>query len=105
MLKFSIYYPFNQDVSFNYDYYLEKHIPLVKTELEDLGLEKLEVVMGQSGMMNKEPSFFAVANMYFEDAAAMANALKQGGQKLMEDLNNFTNSTPIQEISSIAVSE
>lgn len=101
MLKFSIYYPCSDNTQFDMDYYLKKHLPLVQSELKDVGLEKLEVVLGQPGAMNKHPHFIAVANLYFENAETMGAALRTKGGILVSDIKNFTNIEALQEVSTI----
>lgn len=104
MLTFSIYYPFSEECRFDTQYYRETHLPLVNSALKDLGLAKMEVVLGQPGMMNKHPHFFAVAHLYFEDMATMGAALKAKGALLTADIPRFTDASPMQEIAVVNVS-
>ena len=104
MYKISINYPYSEDNYFDKDYYLKTHIPMVKDALSPLGLKQVEVVFGQAAIMNKQPRFFAVANMYFEDIPSMGGALQSKGAELTGDIKNFTDVIPFEEISEVAES-
>ena len=103
MLKFSIYYPYSEAATFDMHYYLERHVPLVRKELQEFDCEQIEVVLGQPGIMNKCPHFIAVANLYFADSASMGIALKARGRVLVSDIKNFTDIVPVQEIALVEV--
>jgi uncharacterized protein (TIGR02118 family) len=105
MIKFSVYYPWQENARFDEEYYLQTHIPMVHSLTTEHGLHKLEVVMGKPGFRDEPPRDIAVANLYFTDLKTMQLALKASGKALAEDLQNYTDVAPVQEISEVVGSE
>ena len=105
MIKFSVCYPWQEDARFDFDYYQQKHIPLVREKMAEHGLEKLEVVLGKNGFTGNSPAYIAIANLYFASETDMKMSLKAAGKALAEDLSNYTDIVPIQEIAQVVISD
>lgn len=87
-----VIYPVVEGTTFDYDYYVDKHMKLVD---ETMGphIQSTVVTRGLAGGPGAPPGFFAVATFVFRDDAAMKAALANSGP-LGEDLANFTNTEP-----------
>lgn len=87
-----VIYPVVEGTTFDYDYYVDKHMKLVD---ETMGphIQSTVVTRGLAGGPEAPPGFFAVATFVFRDDAAMKAALANSGP-LSEDLANFTNTEP-----------
>jgi len=87
-----VIYPVVEGTTFDYDYYVDKHMKLVD---ETMGphIQSTVVTRGLAGGPEAPPGFFAVATFVFQDDAAMKAALANSGP-LGEDLANFTNTEP-----------
>ncbi|NGP75079.1 EthD family reductase [Balneolaceae bacterium YR4-1] len=101
MIKVSVLYPNKEGKSFDMDYYLSKHLPLVSktlgTALQDSSYEK--------GLASTEPDtparYVAIANLYFKSMEEFGEAFEKAAPTLMADLPNFTDIEPVGQISEI----
>ncbi|HEV8474954.1 MAG TPA: EthD family reductase [Methylomirabilota bacterium] len=102
MIRVSVMYPSGEGKKFDYDYYVSKHMALVKQRLGGAGLIRLEVDKGVAGGAPGAPAPFAcVGQLYFGSVAEFQQAMKPHGKELMADIPNFTNITPQMQISEI----
>lgn len=101
MTKVSVLYPNGEGKTFDMDYYLNNHIPLVKELLGD-ALKSASVEKGLGGAAPGSTAPFAgVGNMYFDSVKDFGKAFGPNAEKIMEDLPNFTNIEPIVQISEV----
>jgi len=88
-----VIYPVSEGTTFDYDYYVDKHMKLVD---ETMGphIRSTVVTKGLAGGgPDAPPAFHAVATFVFDDEAAMGAALANAAP-LNDDLANFTDSEP-----------
>lgn len=98
MITLSVLYPKGSGSRFDLDYYLQTHVPLVKSRLSDLGLEKLEVAQGTSALDGGTPAFELIAQLTFTSLQQLQEALSRHGGEIIGDIPNFTNIQPIMQI-------
>jgi uncharacterized protein (TIGR02118 family) len=102
MIRVSVMYPSGEAKKFDYDYYVNKHMALVKNRLGGAGLRRLEVDKGVAGGAPGAPAPFAcVGHLYFDTVGDFQAAMKPHGKELFADVPNFTNITPEVQISEI----
>lgn len=102
MIRISVMYPSGEGKKFDYDYYVHKHMKLVKDRIGGLGLIRIEVDKGVAGGAPGALAPFAcVGILYFDSVAAFQAAMKPHGKELFADVPNFTNITPQVQISEI----
>ena len=102
MIRVSVMYPSGAGTKFDYEYYVHKHMTLVKTRLGSAGLRRFEVDKGVAGGAPGAPAPFAcVGHLYFDSIGAFQEAMKPHGKELFADVPNFTNITPQVQISEI----
>lgn len=100
MISVSILYPNTEESRFNLDYYLTRHIPMLQSLLDPMGLEKVVVEEGLGTPMPNVPAPFSVmAHLIFNNLEEMEMSMGHHGPTLMEDVPNFTNVLPIVQIS------
>jgi len=87
-----VIYPAADGTTFDYDYYLDKHMKIVG---ETMGphLDSTLVTKGVAGGPGVPPGFHAIATLVFKDQAAMDQALKGSGPAVA-DIPNFYNAQP-----------
>lgn len=86
MHKIVVLYPKPTDPDHFRDYYANTHIPLAK---ELPGLKAIRYSMDVQGLGGESP-YFCVAELDFEDAAAMGQALgSEQGKKVAADVGNY----------------
>ena len=101
MFKISIMYPNQEGVKFDFDYYRTTHMELVQKLLKPFGLLKTGVDKGISGGNNQPAPYICIGNLYFDSSRGYENGIAEVGSTLRGDIRNFTNITPIRQISEI----
>jgi uncharacterized protein (TIGR02118 family) len=101
MFKVSVMYPNEEGSKFNIDYYRTTHMELVKKHLKPFGLIKTDVDKGISGGGDKPAPYICIGNLYFDSQDGYERGIAEAGPILRGDIPNFTNVTPIRQISEI----
>ena len=101
MFKISIMYPNQEGAKFDFDYYRTTHMELVQKLLKPFGLVKTGVDKGISGGDNHPVPYICIGYLYFESSHGYENGIAEVGSTLRGDIPNFTNMTPIRQISEI----
>ena len=91
-LSLQVIYPITEGTSFDMEYYLGTHMPLVG---EHMGahIASTLVTKGLAGGPNTPAGHYAIATMTFADQAAMDAAMAASGP-VLADIANFTNTQP-----------
>lgn len=100
MIKVSVLYPSGDDVTFDMDYYCNKHMAIVADALGDA----LKGRSAESGVANGEggtPAYIAMGHLVFESIEAFQGSFGPHADKILADIPNFTNSSPVLQISEI----
>ena len=97
MIRVNVMYPKQDDGNFDYDYYLNTHMPMVGERWAD-GLRGMEIYRGLSGAGGAAESYVTVANLKFDSVEAFQQALEAHAQEIMGDIPNFTNINPVIQI-------
>ncbi len=87
-----VIYPAVDGTSFDYDYYMSKHMEIVGGCIGEL-IQSTLVTKGIAGGPDTPPGFHAIATIVFADNASLDAAMGKLGPAL-EDIPNFTNSQP-----------
>ena len=101
MFKITILYPGGDGKTFDIDYYAEKHMPMVASELGE-AIEFYEIDRGISGRTpDDETPYLAIGYLYVEKLAAYQEAFQAKAAKITGDIPNYTNIQPIVQISEV----
>ena len=93
MIRMSVLYPTTEGYVFDHDYYRDHHVPLA---LRTWGLERAEIDKGVDG------PYVAAVHFRFDSLEAMTAALSgEGSTQVTADVANYTNITPVVQISEI----
>jgi uncharacterized protein (TIGR02118 family) len=87
-----VLYPNAEGTSFDHDYYAATHLKMVADAWGDL-LDRVVVTRGVAGGPDVPPGFHAIATLVFKSADAMQEGMGKA-QPLLDDIPNFTNTTP-----------
>lgn len=101
MFKVSVMYPNEEGAEFNYGYYKGKHMGLVEEHLKPFGIIKTEVDKGISGGGDVPAPYICIGHLYFETLEGYEQGIAEKGEILRGDIPNFTNVTPIRQISQV----
>jgi uncharacterized protein (TIGR02118 family) len=93
MIRMSVLYPTTAGHVFDHDYYRDRHVPLA---LRTWGLERAEIDKGVDG------PYVAAVHFRFDSLEAMTAALADAGSaQVTADVPNYTDITPVVQISEI----
>ena len=101
MFKVSVMYPNHAGAEFNFDYYKTTHMELVRQHLKPFGLLKTGVDRGISSGGDQPAPYICIGHLFFETADGYDKGIAAAGSILRGDIANFTNVTPIRQISEI----
>lgn len=103
MIKLSVMYPYSPEAHFDYDYYRDSHMPLLKERLGDVCLY-YTIDKGFNGVApGSNPAFIAMCHVYCESVEALMTGIGPYADELAADVANFTNVMPLQQISEVVV--
>jgi len=101
MFRVSIMYPNQEGARFDLNYYRTKHMELAKKLFKPFGLIKTEVDRGVSGGGGQPPPYIYVGHLYFDSKDGYDRGVAEVGLIIRGDIANYTNVTPIRQISEI----
>lgn len=93
MIRMSVFYPSGEGSTFDLDYYRSTHVPMA---LKAWGLSEAEINKGVNG------PYVAGVHFLFESQDAVNAALAAPGTgEVLADVANFTNISPVIQMSEI----
>ena len=92
-LSLQVLYPASADATFDYDYYVKTHLPLVEEHWGDL-IETVEASRGIASGPEMPPAYLLIATITFADETALNTAMGEKGGVIIDDVANFTNVRP-----------
>ena len=101
MIKLSVLYPTGEGKTFDMNYYLNSHIPMVAKLLGD-AVKGATVEQGLGGPVPNSPAAYAaMGNMYFDTMESFQNSFGPNAPAILGDLPNFTNAEPVVQLSEV----
>jgi uncharacterized protein (TIGR02118 family) len=101
MIKVSVLYPHSADAKFDMNYYVTKHMPMVRQKL-GAACKGMAVEQGVAGgAPGTPPSFVAMGHLLFDSADAFQKAFGPHADEIMGDIPNYTKIQPVIQISDI----
>jgi uncharacterized protein (TIGR02118 family) len=102
MIKVTVLYANKPGGKFDFDYYIKKHMKLVKDKFGPMGLVKTEVDKGLGGRGPGAPApYVALGHMIFNSIEDFLKAEQAHGKDLGADIPNFTNIEPQFQVNEI----
>jgi uncharacterized protein (TIGR02118 family) len=102
MIRVSVLYPTSEGKKFDVDYYVNKHMKLVRERLTAFGLVRTEVDKGVAGGAPGAPApYVAIGHVYFNGLDGFQKGMGQHGKEIMADIANYTNIQPQIQISEV----
>ena len=102
MIKVTVLYPNEQGKKFDFDYWVNTHVPMVQRLLGPIGMVKGELEKGVSGAdPSAPPEFIAVGHLYFNTTDEVHEGFKTHGGEIMGDIKNFSDIKPQFQISEL----
>ena len=97
MIRVSVLYPNSQGASFDMEYYLRTHLPMVRMTLGH-ALLKGEIWKGLGAPGDQPATYQVVFHMYFESPESFDTAFAAYAETIMADIPKFTNVQPVIEL-------
>ncbi len=96
MISVMVLYPNEPGSHFDIDYYVNRHLKLVRDRLEPLGMRSMTFVIEAATNLVAAPQTFRLAaDLRFDNMEATRCALAAHGAETQADIPNFTNVTPV----------
>jgi uncharacterized protein (TIGR02118 family) len=96
MISVMVLYPNKPGSRFDLDYYVNRHLPLVRERLAPMGMIAMtyatEAALGASAGAQ---TYRLVADLRFNDMETTRRALAAHGPETQADIPNFTDVTPV----------
>lgn len=96
VFEVTVLYPNEEDSTFDMDYYLSTHMPLVSENWQKYGLKGWRVVQFQPGPDGAKPQYSTQATLIWDSPEDLQKAM--GGEEtksVMGDVPNFSNKSPL----------
>src|SRR5215218_10085393 len=98
MVVVSALYPNEPGSSFDYDYYLHKHVPFVGERWRPMGLEDQRQARGLSALDGSSAPYHVIAFLTFRSLEDFQKAAQAHGQEILDDIRNFTSVQAVVQI-------
>ena len=101
MVKVSVLYPNDEGATFDMSYYCDKHIAMVR-QLLGTSCTNAAVEQGiAGGTPGSKPTYIAMGHLYFDKVDDFISSFTPHANAIMGDISNFTNATPVIQISEV----
>jgi uncharacterized protein (TIGR02118 family) len=99
MIKVGVFYP--QSKKFDWDYYVNKHTPLIQKLLSP-AMKKVEIDKGLAGgAPGTNATYQCICNLHFDSVEAFQAAFGPHAAEIMGDIPNYTDAQPVVQISEV----
>lgn len=103
MIKVSVMYPNTPDARFDHAYYRDKHMPLVAAKM-GARCKKYTVDKGLAGGAPGAPAtYVGMCHIYCETVEDFQAGFGPHAAEIMADIPNYTDLTPVLQISEVVV--
>jgi uncharacterized protein (TIGR02118 family) len=103
MIVFTVMYPYEPGRHFDMEYYCTEHLGLVKEKVGD-ALKDVSVEKGLSGAEpGSSATYAAVCHLKFDSIEDLATYMAPHDAAFRADLPNFTDITPVFQISEVVM--
>jgi uncharacterized protein (TIGR02118 family) len=101
MIKVSVLYPNTPDSTFDADYFVHTHIPMIQSAL-GAACKGIELQTGLAGgEPDSPPTYIAMGHLHFDSVGAFEAAFAAHGESLLADIPNYTNTQPVFQVSEV----
>ena len=99
MIRVTVMYPNQAGNTFDMEYYCKTHMPMAQRLL---GATAVSAELGiGGGSPGSAAPYIAIAHLLFESLEGFQKAFMTNGQQLIADIPNYTNATPVFQISEV----
>ena len=104
MIRVNVTYAATPGARFDHDYYVNRHISMVRERLTPYGLKGVTVDKGIAGLEPGTPAaYVCVASVTLESIEGLQSGLAAHGAEIMGDVQNYTDIEPAIQVSEVLV--
>jgi uncharacterized protein (TIGR02118 family) len=104
LIRVNVLYPTRDGARFDFDYYLQRHIPMVKDLLQPFGLTEVNVDHGIAGLTPGSPAIYVcIGSLQFPSIDALQKGMEAHGAAILADVPQYTNIEPELQVSEVKV--
>jgi uncharacterized protein (TIGR02118 family) len=103
MIKASVMYPNTPGARFDHDYYRDKHMPLVQARMGRACLYYTVDKGLSGGTPNSSATYVAMCHIFSDSLEAFQAGFGPNAEELLADIPNYTDLSPILQISEVVV--
>ena len=104
MIKVSVLYPQKDGASFDINYYVNSHMPMVRQKL-GAACKGVAVEQGLAGAApGTAPAYAAMGHLLFDSVESFQAAFGPHAATIMADIPNYTNIEPVIQVSDVKLS-
>src|SRR5437868_10307315 len=103
MVKVSVLYPNDEGKKFDMNYYCDNHVPMV---MQLLGSSCVNGAVEQGiagGTPGSKAIYIAMGHLYFDKVEDFVSSFNPNANTIMGDLPNFTDITPVVQVSEVKI--
>ena len=101
MIKVSVFYPHSAGATFDIEYYVNKHLPMVR-RLLGKACKGAAVEHGLSGPApGSHPAYIAMGHLTFDTVGEFQEAWAPNAAEIVADIPNYTAIPPLIQISEV----
>jgi uncharacterized protein (TIGR02118 family) len=101
MINVTVMYPNTPDKTFDMDYYLATHIPMVK-RLSGSALKDVRVSEGIGGVEpGEKPTYRVICDLIFDSVESFRQAYQPLGSAIAGDAVNYTTIEPVIQVCAV----
>lgn len=103
MIKVTVMYPNTPDSRFDMAYYLEQHMPMVQQRLAE-HCKYYTVDRGLAGAApGSAPTYAVMCHLFFDSVESFQTGFGPHSGQIMGEIPNYTDLTPVIQISDVLV--
>ncbi|MEO8853173.1 MAG: EthD family reductase [Ginsengibacter sp.] len=101
MIKVSVFYSNEEGKTFDINYYCNKHMPIVRQFLSGSCINAAVEQGIAGGTPGSKATYIAMGHFYFDAVDDFISSFTPHANTIMGDIPNFTNITPVIQISEV----
>ena len=101
MIRITTLYRNTEGAYFNFDYYINTHLALIRERMSGAGLVSMEVAKGMDNPDGSPAEHLCIFHIYFSTLAAGLRGIEQHGAEFAADIPNYTNIEPQVQVAEV----
>ncbi|HUQ96740.1 MAG TPA: EthD family reductase [Chitinophagaceae bacterium] len=102
MVQLNIHYPKTAGAHFDWDYYLNIHMPL-SIKLQGAALKSVTISKGIEGVETTPVAYVALTTLLYDSVDAFLKAFLPHAETLQGDMKNYTTIQPVMQFSEVVM--